>query len=55
MNFIKDENGQGLVEYGLVLGLIAVVAIVVLIAVGNKSRDVFSKANAEAEKAAVSN
>jgi len=30
----KDEEGQGLVEYGLILGLIAVVAIAALNATG---------------------
>lgn len=30
----KDEDGQALAEYGLILGLIAVVAIVALTAVG---------------------
>lgn len=31
---IQDEDGQALAEYGLVLGLIAVVAIVALTALG---------------------
>ncbi|MBC7545043.1 MAG: Flp family type IVb pilin [Candidatus Sericytochromatia bacterium] len=26
-NLLKDENGQGLTEYGLILGLVAVVCI----------------------------
>ncbi|MBI4871971.1 MAG: Flp family type IVb pilin [Candidatus Riflebacteria bacterium] len=30
----RDEEGQGLVEYGLILGLIAVVAIAALNATG---------------------
>ena len=30
----RDEEGQGLVEYGLILGLIAVVAIAALTATG---------------------
>ena len=45
MTFFKDENGQGMVEYALILGLIAVVAIVVLLALGPKIRDLFDKAN----------
>ena len=31
----RDEEGQALVEYALILGLISVVAIVLLAAVGN--------------------
>lgn len=33
MSFIKDENGQGMLEYVLIIALVAVVAIVALIAV----------------------
>ena len=32
--FFKDENGQGMVEYALILGLIAVAAIAVIIVGG---------------------
>ena len=39
MSFIKDENGQGMLEYVLIIALVAVVAIVALIAV----RSVLSK------------
>ena len=45
MAFIRDENGQGMVEYALILGLIAIVAIVVLIALGPKISNLFNKAN----------
>lgn len=45
MTFLKDENGQGMVEYALILGLIAIVAIVVLLALGPKIRDLFNKSN----------
>jgi pilus assembly protein Flp/PilA len=31
-NLIKDEQGQGMTEYGLVLGLIAVAVVAALIA-----------------------
>jgi pilus assembly protein Flp/PilA len=37
-----DERGQGLVEYGLILVLIAIVVIVVLGAVGHQVNNVFS-------------
>jgi pilus assembly protein Flp/PilA len=32
MGLIKEEQGQGMTEYGLVLGLIAVAAVTALIA-----------------------
>ncbi|GAC1575043.1 MAG: hypothetical protein NVS3B24_03110 [Candidatus Dormibacteria bacterium] len=37
-----DEEGQGMVEYALILVLIAVVVIVVLILLGNQVKNVFS-------------
>ena len=33
MSCIKDENGQGMLEYVLIIALVAVVAIVALVAV----------------------
>ena len=33
--FFKDENGQGLAEYALILALIAIVVIAALTALGN--------------------
>ena len=43
---MKDENGQGMVEYGLILGLIAVVAIAIIATLGGKIKTMFSSANA---------
>jgi pilus assembly protein Flp/PilA len=43
MNRIKREEGQGLVEYALVLVLIAIVILVVLGLVGEEVRCVFAK------------
>ena len=37
-----DERGQGLVEYGLILVLIAIVVIVVVGVVGHQVNNVFS-------------
>lgn len=37
-----DEDGQGMVEYALILVLIAIVVIVVLTTVGKKVENVFS-------------
>jgi pilus assembly protein Flp/PilA len=37
MNFLnRDEEGQGLAEYALILALIAIVAIIALIFLGNQ-------------------
>ena len=33
--FISEESGQGMVEYGLIIALIAIVVIAALTAVGN--------------------
>ena len=38
----NDEEGQGLVEYALILVLIAVVVIVILTVVGQQVNNVFS-------------
>ena len=34
MKFLRDEEGQGMIEYALIIALIAVVAIVALRAIG---------------------
>lgn len=39
----RDEEGQGLVEYGLILGLIAVVAIAALNATGTSVNALIQK------------
>ena len=43
--FFKDENGQGMVEYGLILALIAIVVIVALVALGPKIKNIFQSVN----------
>jgi pilus assembly protein Flp/PilA len=40
-----DERGQGLVEYGLIVVLIAIVVIVVLGVVGQQVNNVYSNVN----------
>ncbi len=37
-----EEEGQTLIEYGLLTALIAVVAIAILTVLGRKTRDVYS-------------
>ena len=47
MSFIKDENGQGMLEYVLIIALVAGVAVVALFAVNrglkNKKENVSSQ------------
>ena len=40
--FVRDEEGQGLAEYALILALIAIVAIVALIFLGGKVSTILS-------------
>jgi pilus assembly protein Flp/PilA len=39
--FFKDESGQGMVEYALIIALIAVVVIAVVAALGGSIKSVF--------------
>ena len=39
--WFKDEEGQGMVEYALLVGLIAIVVIVALLVLGPRIRDMF--------------
>ncbi len=45
-SFFTHEKGQGLVEYALILVLIAIVVIGVLALLGDKVSGVFSRVNA---------
>jgi len=42
-NAAQDEEGQGLVEYALILVLVSIVCIVILTTVGSQANNVFSK------------
>ena len=44
-NFFAREEGQGLVEYALILVLIAIVVIGILTALGTRVNTVFSNVN----------
>ena len=41
-HFWMNEEGQGMVEYGLIIALVAVVVIVGLTALGGKANNLFS-------------
>lgn len=43
--FFKDESGQGMVEYGLIIALIAIVAIGGLTVLGPKVEQLFKDAS----------
>ena len=45
LNILKAENGQGMVEYGLILGLIALVAVVAITTLGDDISALFTKAS----------
>ena len=45
--FFMDESGQGMVEYGLIIALVAIAAIVALKALGPKISGLFEKASKE--------
>lgn len=40
----RDEEGQGMVEYGLIIGLIAIIVIAVFVALGGPLKNMFSNA-----------
>ena len=42
-NLVTDEEGQGMVEYGLLLALIAVVVIAALLSLGQKVEGIFTE------------
>lgn len=44
-HFISDEEGQTLVEYGLLISLIALVVIAVMTALGRRINTVFNVVN----------
>jgi len=39
---VLDESGQGMTEYAILIGTLALGAIVTLLAIGTRLRDVFS-------------
>lgn len=49
MNFFKDESGQGMVEYGLIIALIAIAVIAALKLLGPAISGIFEDAQTELE------
>jgi len=43
--FLKDDKGQGMVEYGLIIALIAIAVITVLTAMGGHLNNLFTRVN----------
>jgi len=46
-SFMQDERGQGMVEYGLIIGLIAIIVIAVFVALGPQIKEMFENAVSE--------
>ena len=44
-NFLMDEDGQGMVEYGLIIGLVALAVIGALAVLGPRIADMFTSAS----------
>lgn len=49
-NLVTDEEGQGMVEYGLLLALIAVVVIAALLTLGPKVAGIFTEVGEKLNK-----
>lgn len=47
LKWVRREEGQGMVEYGLILALVAVVVIGALVALGGGVKDKFNQVNTE--------
>ncbi len=45
--FLNDESGQGMVEYGLIIALVAVAVIVAITALGGSIKNIFNKTASE--------
>ncbi len=51
VQLLKEEEGQSMVEYGIILALIAAVAIGLINNVGTKVKDAFGTINSEMNSA----
>jgi pilus assembly protein Flp/PilA len=50
--FLKDESGQGMVEYGLIIGLVAIALVVTVTAVNGSLTTLFTKISGVLDTAA---
>ena len=50
--FWKDESGQGLAEYALLLGLIVIGVVVLIQGMGVSIKNIFGRANSDLKEAA---
>ena len=53
--FFQNESGQGMVEYGLIIALIAVVVLAILPSVGKRVKNVFTEIDTKMNDAGVAN
>jgi len=53
MKSLKNEKGQGMVEYALIIGLVAIVVIVALTALAPEISAIFNKIGVELKGAGV--
>ncbi|MDD3762290.1 MAG: Flp family type IVb pilin [Nevskiales bacterium] len=52
IEFLRNEEGASAVEYGLIIGLIAVALIIILTTLGTDLGGLFTKVSGEVTKAA---
>lgn len=47
MKFIKDENGQGMLEYVLIIALVVIAVVAIIVALRNyiKNKDIVNNLN----------
>lgn len=53
LNILKNERGQGMTEYGLIIALIAIVCIVAITFLGDQLKDKFEFIGKEIESKGV--
>lgn len=51
LQMMKSKKGQGMVEYGLIIGLIAIVVIIALTALGGGLKGIFENISGVVETA----
>ena len=50
-SFVRDDEGQDLIEYALLVGLVSLVAVAALTLTGTKVNDIFTAINTQLTKA----